>query len=141
MTGKIINGAKSVLPWAVWYVALEELLVTSLMFPVEVNLMPSQCSHLKRTYLLSEGHFPIQLHDGCSHRIEVSTNCDGEATNSDVYDASDTDPYLGRPNEGPDSADILSAMSICGLDESMLYEEATADCVVQLAPPYPESAD
>lgn len=42
MTGKIINGAKPVLPRAIWHVAFEELLVASLMFPVKVSLLPSQ---------------------------------------------------------------------------------------------------
>ena len=42
MTGKIVNGAESVLPWAVGHVAFEEFLVASLVFPVEVNSLLSQ---------------------------------------------------------------------------------------------------
>lgn len=140
MTGKIIDGAKTVLARAIWHVAFEQLLVASLVFPVEVSFLPSQISN-KKTYLLSEGHFPTQLHDGCSHRIEASVNCDGEPMNSEVYDGSDTDPYWGRSNEGPDSVDMFSVMSICGLEESTPYEEATTDWVAQLVPPYPESAE
>jgi hypothetical protein len=45
MTGKIINGAKSVLPRAIWDVAFEELPVASLVFPMAVNSLPSQCSN------------------------------------------------------------------------------------------------
>jgi hypothetical protein len=44
MTGKIVNGAKSVLPWAVGHVAFEKFLVASLVFPMEVNFLLSQCS-------------------------------------------------------------------------------------------------
>ena len=95
----------------------------------------------RKIYLLSEGHFPTHLHDGWSHRIEVSTNCDGEPVNSDVYDDPETDPYLEWPKKGPDSVDVFSVLSTCGLEESTLYEEATTDCVAQLVPPYPESAE
>lgn len=47
MTGKIINGAKSVLPRAIWDVAFEELLVASLVFPMAVNFLQSQRSNHK----------------------------------------------------------------------------------------------
>lgn len=85
MTGKIINGAEPVLPRAIWDVTFELLLVASLVFSVKLV----SCHHhfqteTQTTHLLSEGHFPTHLHDGCSHRIEASTNCDGELMNSDV---------------------------------------------------------
>ena len=45
MTGKIVNGAESVLPWTVGHVAFKEFLVASLVFPEKVNSLLSQCSN------------------------------------------------------------------------------------------------
>lgn len=44
MTSKIINGAKPVLPRAIWDVTFELLLVASLVFSVEVSFLPSPFS-------------------------------------------------------------------------------------------------
>ena len=93
MTGKIINCAKSVFPRAIWDVAFEKLFVASLMFSMAVNFLHHNAQIITRkTYLLSEGHFPTHLHDGSSHSIEESTDCCGEPTNSGVYDGPETDP-------------------------------------------------
>lgn len=42
MTGKIVNGAKPVLPWAIRHVTFEELFVASLVFPSEISFLLSQ---------------------------------------------------------------------------------------------------